>query len=240
MPNGKGQRIGYVLIARSAPLPMVGSGSLGSQRGNQMTKEQLAEIIRLHGEWLQDLPTGKRANLSGAYLSRAYLVGADLRGADLRGADLSRANLSRAYLVGANLSRANLSGAYLSCANLSGANFTDAENIPCVAIVPDTGSFIAWKKLHGGIIAKLRIPKAAGRANSTGRKCRAEYAVVLSLWKLGKRLSKDIMEVDTHTRMLQYRAGETIRPDKYNPDWLEECTNGIHFFITRKEAEEYR
>lgn len=36
-----------------------------------------------------------------------------------------------------------------------------------------------------------------------------------------------------------YRVGKIIRPDLFDEDIRVECTNGIHFFITRKEAEEY-
>lgn len=30
-----------------------------------------------------------------------------------------------------------------------------------------------------------------------------------------------------------------VRADKYNDDPRVECTGGIHFFLTRQEAEEY-
>ena len=36
-----------------------------------------------------------------------------------------------------------------------------------------------------------------------------------------------------------YTAGERIYPDSYNDDWRVECTNGIHFFMTREEAEDW-
>ena len=36
-----------------------------------------------------------------------------------------------------------------------------------------------------------------------------------------------------------YRVGEIVRPDSYDPDIRVECSHGIHFFITRKEAEDY-
>ena len=67
------------------------------------TKEQLAEVLKLHRMWLNHEDGGKHANLIGAdlsnaNLSRANLSGADLRGANIIGADLSRANLSRAYI----------------------------------------------------------------------------------------------------------------------------------------------
>jgi hypothetical protein len=172
------------------------------------------------------------ADLSGANLSGAYLYGADLSRADLSGANLSRADLSGAYLSGANLSGANLSGADLSGANLSGANLSGADlsgaYLPNFSICPEEGDFIGWKKVQGGVVLKLLIPASAKRTSSlVGRKCRAEFVIVLEGEGLSGRGN------------LFYKLGNTVHPDKYDPDIRVECTSGIHFFITRKEAEEY-
>lgn len=55
------------------------------------TREQIAEVLRLHGAWLRGEPDGVRAVLRGADLGDADLRDADLRGADL---DLSAWPLS--------------------------------------------------------------------------------------------------------------------------------------------------
>lgn len=146
-----------------------------------------------------------------------------------------RANLSRANLSGADLGRANLSGA-----NLSEAYLSDIKNMPSFQIVPETGSFTGWKKLAGGIIAELRIPTKAARCNSTGRKCRAEYVEVVNLFsETGELLQLHTFAVSNHDQETRYHIGQEVRPDKWNPDIREECTNGIHFFITRAEAKNY-
>jgi hypothetical protein len=36
-----------------------------------------------------------------------------------------------------------------------------------------------------------------------------------------------------------YKVGMTVQPDTYDPNPLVECSNGIHFFISRAEAEAY-
>ena len=198
-----------------------------------MTKEELKEVLEKHKMWLNGVDSGVKANLSGATLSGADLYGADLSGANLSGANLSRAILSRTNLSGANLSRTNLSGAYLSRAilsraNLSGAIFSGAT-LPHFQICPEEGSFIGWKKLAGGVIAKLLIPSAAKRTSTlVGRKCRAEWVEVISGcgW-------------DKHSGKTEYVVGKVVYPDKYDGDIRVECTHGIHFFMTRKEAEEY-
>ena len=172
-----------------------------------------------------------RADLSGAYLIGADLSRADLSGADLIGANLSRANLSRADLSGAYLSGAYLSGAYLSGANLSRAYLSGAQNadlaIAQTRILPD-GDLIGWKKLANGVIAKLRIPEDAKRSHAFGRKCRAEYAIVIE----GDGFSQ-------HDSSFKYTPGATVRPDDFDPDWTRECAGGIHFFITKEEAIAY-
>lgn len=99
--------------------------------------------------------------------------------------------------------------------------------------IPEEGSFIGWKKLSGGVIAKLLIPAEARRTSTPiGRKNRAEFVVVLELFGEAEGVSM-------HDKSTIYRKGETVRPDSYNGDIRLECTNGIHFFITRQEAEDY-
>jgi hypothetical protein len=172
------------------------------------------------------------ANLSGANLSWANLSEANLSGANLSWANLSEANLSGADLSGANLSEANLSRANLSRANLSGANLSGANlykvKLPHFQICPEEGDFIAWKKVNGGVL-KILVPAEAKRTSSlVGRKCRAEFVKVLE----GEGVSK-------HDGKTLYKAVGTVYPDRYDDDIRIECTSGIHFFMTRREAEEY-
>ena len=171
-----------------------------------------------------------RANLSGVDLSRANLSGANLFCANLSGADLSGANLSRANLSGANLSGANLSGA-----DLSGANLFCAENadlaIARTRILPE-GDLIGYKKCKNDIIVKLKIPANAKRSHAFGRKCRAEFVEVLEIFGAETAIS-------AHDNETLYKVGETVYPDKWSENWQKECASGIHFFITKIEAENH-
>jgi hypothetical protein len=185
-----------------------------------------------------------RANLAGANLTRANLAGANLAGADLNGANLTGANLTGATLRGATLRGADLSGADLSGADLTGADLSMAElreaALPNFLIVPEEGAFIGWKALANGQIAKLLIPVRARRTNSvSGRKCRASYVKVLALH--GNATVNGPAQ-GTHYALekgQEYKVGKIVRPDKYDPDVRVECTHGIHFFLTKKEAEEW-
>jgi hypothetical protein len=171
------------------------------------------------------------ANLSGADLRGANLSGADLRDANLSGADLSGADLSDANLRGANLSDANLSGANLSGANLSGAIGADYV-IAQTRILPD-GDLIGWKKCSNGVLVKLRIPSDAKRSSAFGRKCRAEFADVLEV------IGAEFGVTSNYGPRTEYRVGQRVTPDKWDDNWQDECSHGIHFFTQRLEAENY-
>ncbi len=156
---------------------------------------------------------------------------ADLRGADLRGADLSRADLRGADLSGADLSSANLSGADLRSADLSGAK--NAELIVAKTLICPEGELIVYKLLYEGI-ATLRIPADAKRHNASGRKCRASSAIVVALPD-GCKIGHSKYDGD-----FTYEVGKTVTPSQpFDENRWNECASGIHFFLTRIEAENY-
>ena len=177
--------------------------------------------------------TDRGANLSGADLRGADLYGANLYGADLRGADLRGANLRGADLRGADLRGADLRGA------------KNSELAQAKTIIAPEGSIVGWKKaLADGkkVIIKLRIPEEAKRSNSTGRKCRAEFAEVLAIYPMGKKraMAKKTVAHSDYDKSFEYKVGDIVRPTRpFNNDRFEECAPGIHFFITRIEAEDY-
>jgi uncharacterized protein YjbI with pentapeptide repeats len=189
----------------------------------------------LRGAYLRD------ANLYGANLRDANLYGANLRDAnlydaDLRDANLYDADLRDADLHGANLRDADLHGANLRDANLYGANLHGA-NLQDRKIVPSSGSFFAWKKGGNGEIIKIKIPSWARRTSCLiNRKCRAEFVVTLEITKEGKPVLECCGGYDKNTT---YRVGKCTAPDKYDPDERVDCSHGIHFFLTREEAEEW-
>ena len=171
----------------------------------------------------------------GAAVKLAYKCGANLRGADLSGANLRGADLSGADLRGANLSGANLRGADLYGANLSSANLSSAKNaelaIARTRILPE-GDLIGWEKCQGGKIVKLHIPLDAKRSHAFGRKCRAEFADVIEI-------SEGNSARSTYDEDFVYKVGERVTPKEWSDDWTQECAGGIHFYITRIEAENH-
>ena len=216
-----------------------------------MNARRLKDILEKHLKWLRDEVGGERANLSGADLSGAYLYGANLSGADLSGANLyvanlSWANLSGANLSGANLSWANLSGADLSGADLSGANLygasyiEKAKNLFYPIACPESGSFIGWKKARikgsrGECIVKLEIVEDAMRSSATGRKCRCSKATVLEV----QGINGDVLEqsaVSDRDKNFHYVPGSVVSVSDFDENRWNECSTGIHFYITREEA----
>lgn len=191
------------------------------------------------------------ANLAGAGLHRACLLAAGLRGAILSYACLSFANLRLADLRGADLTKADMMGADLRGADIGGADLAGADLhgaegagliMAQTCILPDGGDVIGWKKAwtvdNRPIIVKLLIPSDAQRSNAMGRQCRASEARVLDLQDLAGH-SIATVAYSAHDPEFAYRLGETVESDGFNPDRWIECTDGIHFFITRIEAVEY-
>ena len=195
------------------------------------------------------------ADLGGANLGGANLRGADLYGADLRDAYLGGANLSGAKLRGANLRGADLREAYLGGAdlykaNLSGANLRGAKNIPtyvCPLVCPEEGSFIGFKKAiiynsdipdKPHVIVKLKVLENAKRSSATTRKCRCSEAEVISITSLNGNYSFT-KAFSGFNPDFMYEVGKIVAVDNFDEDRWNECSTGIHFFITRDEAVNY-
>ena len=224
----------------------------------KISDTELKAIIYKHAKWRRGEDGGKRAKLCGADLCGANLRDADLRDADLRGADLRdadlrdanlcSANLCGADLSGANLHGANLCGANLCSANLCGADLSGAKNtdktlwnahtafypLQC----PETGSFIGYKKAADKIVM-LEICADAKRSSATSRKCRCSKAKVLSITHLDGSDSGLTEVRSNYSKEFVYRVGEIAEAPDFDENRWNECTAGIHFFITRGEAVEY-
>ena len=178
-----------------------------------------------------EVPEGLDSGLAMRHaLEKAVEARAHLADANLAGAHLADAHLAGAYLAGAYLAGAYLAGAYLADANLAGAKGSELV-IAMTRILPE-GELIGWKKCRDGVIVKLCIPAAAKRSHAFGRKCRAEFADVLEVIGAEVGISK-------HDGKTEYRAGQRVTPDSFDDNWQDECAPGIHFFITKAEAEAY-
>ena len=104
---------------------------------------------------------------------------------------------------------------------------------------PDTGEFIGWKKCRKGFIVKLKILADAKRSSACGRKCRCSAAEVMAI----ENKSGDPAEIEyaesIHNPNFKYKVGEIVSVADFDDDRRNECSVGIHFFITRQEAVDY-
>ena len=234
----------------------------------KISDTELKAIIYKHAKWARGEDRGERANLRDANLRGADLRGANLRGvslcdaslcdanlcganlrdANLRGADLRGANLCGADLRGADLCDADLRDANLCGANLCDADLRGAKNTDKTAWdaytafyplqCPETGSFIGYKKAADKIVM-LEICADAKRSSATSRKCRCSKAKVLSITNLDGSES-GLTEVRSYySKKFVYCVGEIAEAPDFDENRWNECTAGIHFFITREEAVKY-
>jgi len=188
------------------------------------------------------------ANLRNANLHCTCLRGARLRGTHLTDAYMLRANLRGASLLAADFTGADMTGVDLAGADLTLAKLTNVENEDIITartrILPDEGDIIGWKKARDidgyPVIVKLLIPSDAQRSNGSGRKCRASKAKVLDLqYNNGGSLEPGAKAYSIHSASFTYKVGETVEVEDFDTDRWNECTTGIHLFITRSEAVNY-
>ena len=181
------------------------------------------------------------ANLRGTDLKYANLSYADLRVANLRGADLRDANLIGADLKGINLTEVDLRGVSLTRAKLTDADLTDTKYDHTTSFFAlqcqEKGSFIGYKKANDKIV-ELLITEDAKRSSATTRRCRCSKAKVLSITSLDGK--EEYTKVNSnYDPDFVYEVGKVIEVKDFDENRWNECSNGIHFFITRDEAVMY-
>lgn len=199
----------------------------------------------------------KQKDLRGSDFSDQELWEVDFSHADLTGVDFSRSlchncNFSYANLKNVDFTSADLRGCSLAYADISGANmyFSMLEHADLTGIIsdentqyfkmhcPETGAFLGYKKCFGFRIVQLLIPADARRTSATNTTCRCDKAKVLTIKDMETNQDYDeaISYVDQN---FIYRRGQWIEAKNFNPDRWVDSTGGIHFFLTRKEAEAY-
>ena len=190
----------------------------------------------------------ENVNLSGANLRYANLTGVNLRCANLCDADMYHVDLTGADLrwtnmEGADLSFADISGADLFGANLRDANIAGVKHHPGTVFFslqcPEKGAFIAYKKVSN-LIVELEVPADAMRSSATTRKCRCSKAKVLGFYNHDRNELPVEEVINYNYGYTIYHKGLMVYPDKWDDNRWNECSNGIHFFLTFEEAKNYK
>ena len=152
-------------------------------------------------------------------------------------ADLSCVDLSCANLIGANLAGADLRGVDLRNANLRDIKtnyLTMGYNMAC----PEEGSFIAYKKVNYCLV-KLLILEDSKRSSATTSKCRCDKAKVLEITDIvtGEKMNK---VRSNFNKNFIYTVGEIVKVDDFDNNRWNECSTGIHFFVNKANAINYK
>lgn len=170
--------------------------------------------------------TFENAYFDSITFENSYLCNANFKKAILNYVNFNHTNLKNASLDGAKITNTDFYRAILE-----GAKFDEDCLISITSITP-AGTLIGWKKCENDVIVKLKIPARAKRSNATGRKCRAEYVKVMKVYGAADGVSR-------RAKNVIYRKGEIVKCDKWEENRWKECGGGIHFFLTRQEAENY-
>ena len=90
---------------------------------------------------------------------------------------------------------------------------------------------IGWKKCNNNVLVKLEIPRGAIVFSINNKKCRTDKAKVLEIIGADRAYS--------NYKFFSYYVGDIIEVFNFNCEYNVECAEGIHFFKTREEAENY-
>ena len=188
----------------------------------------------------------REATLNDTNICDSNLIHADFGEASLVGAYLPHSNLTRADFRGANLDWADLRDcvfydADIRDCNLWSANFVGAKDVSYIPLqCPSDGAFVGWKTVKN-VLIKLEIPADAKRSSATTNKCRCDKAKVLGFYNTLGTEELDITElVNDKYEKCKYVKGEMVYPDSFDEDRWNECSHGIHFFVNKQDAIDYK
>ncbi len=136
-----------------------------------------------------------------------------------------------------------------SCGSCTG--FDKARGLFIPQVCPEEGDFIGWKKAYARIpdytghtidilpvIVKLFIPSEAKRSSATSRKCRCDRAKVLDITDIDNTMHF-LSAYSGYDHSFNYFVYDEVSVDDFDDNRWNECSTGIHFFITREEAVNY-
>ncbi len=188
-----------------------------------------------------------------------------LDASDFSYATIDSSSFFDAFLHLGNFEYADIKGSSFYTATLIGANFKNSKiddetifsqshisniqyNNPPISIAcPEEGSFIGFKvglmynaeDLLTFVLIKLEIPADAKRSSGTGKKCRCSKATVLDITDLSSNEQHIEKAVSLYSKAFEYKVGETVHVDDFDDNRWDECSAGIHFFMSKDDAIRY-
>lgn len=185
---------------------------------------------------LTDVEMNEGTNFCGASFDRCNFENANCYGAIFRDTAFWNTNLTNVSMYEADFTNADFMKCKLD--NIKYDECTCGIALAC----PEKGAFTAFKKaeLYNGdiCIVELQVPADALRSSATTRKCRVSKAKVVAVYKMdGKSVKQNAYSM--HTRSFVYKIGKMVEVKNFDENRWNECSTGIHCFITKREAEQY-
>ena len=194
-----------------------------------------------------------KCDFTMANLSSAHLENTDCTECDFTMANLSSAHLENTCFFLSSFSQTNLTNAMAHGADFRECDFVnceleglhaDEDTVGYFLVCPEKGEFTAFKKaeLYGGdelVIVELKVPASALRSSACSRKCRVSKAKVVSITSLDGKKKYKQNAYSMYASSFAYKLGSTVEVKNFDKNRWNECSSGIHCFMTRNEAVNY-
>lgn len=207
-------------------------------------------------------------DLSNLDLQNMEFINIDFSGVNFSYSDLYNANFIVCNLDSANLSYTNCDNCTFKSVRFVQTDFTGVKvhdislyhstliesDIKDSMICPETGSFIGYKVAcidiptfdnlksfkNMGII-KLEIPEDAKRLSPHFgiSKCRCDKAKVLEIASVLDSSKHYDTAYSIYDKSFKYKVGETVSVEDFDDNRYNECSTGIHFFMSKEDALDY-
>lgn len=176
-------------------------------------------------------------NLENSSVENALFDGCPMKGANFKNSKMVTASFRYCDMRECNIEDADLFGAVLEFADLRGTVSNEGTKwfrLRC----PEKGAFLGYKKCVNDRMVQLLIPADAKRTSATLPSCRCNKAKVLTIksFDFTRNFDEAWSLVDEN---FIYKKGEWVEVKDFNENRWQDSTTGIHFWMTRAEAEAY-
>ena len=173
----------------------------------------------------------------------------ELKYSTFRFVNLKNCSLKHSDMTASNFMNTNFTGANLKDTILVNCNFYSNYNLDKIVGKNNnyiegkvlTDNIIGYKKCMDYTIVTLEIPRGAIVFSIDGTKCRTNKAKVIAIDGADRAYSKHstYLEHNKTYGHMSYYVGDEFTVYNFDCKYNEECSRGIHFFLTREEAEDY-